>query len=144
MLLLRLTYCSARNFTLIARFAVLAPATQLRRRLAARSLSRNVFHVAVPRLRLAPLKLARCPRSLAPTLVALPSMSLIPQLHSAGFAGPCADEKRQQNGGVRSDDFIAQSSSKRIDLHFFRVDNPKTFRGRQQCAQDPDQDSVSG
>ena len=28
------------------------------------------------------LKLFRCPRSLAPTLVALPSMSLIPQLHS--------------------------------------------------------------
>src|SRR6266568_5194164 len=28
------------------------------------------------------LKLVRCPRSLAPTLVALPSMSLIPQLHS--------------------------------------------------------------
>src|SRR5213078_3925221 len=28
------------------------------------------------------LKLVRCPRSLAPTLAALPSMSLIPQLHS--------------------------------------------------------------
>jgi hypothetical protein len=28
------------------------------------------------------LKLIRCPHSLAPTLVILPSMSLIPQLHS--------------------------------------------------------------
>ena len=48
------------------------------------------------------------------------------------LAGPRADEKRQQNGCVRRNDFIAQSSSKRVDLHFFRVDNPETFRGRQQ------------
>src|ERR1700730_15193900 len=36
---------------------------------------------------LAPLKLARCPHSLAPPLVALPSMSLIP---SAPFGEACA------------------------------------------------------
>jgi len=31
------------------------------------------------------LKLARCPRSLAPTLVTFPSMSLVPSLHSAAM-----------------------------------------------------------
>jgi hypothetical protein len=41
------------------------------------------FYVADPS---APLKLVRFPRSLAPTLVALPSMSLIPQLHSRSVA----------------------------------------------------------
>jgi hypothetical protein len=40
---------------------------------------RFTFYVADPS---APLKLVRCPRSLAPTLVALPSMSLIRQLYS--------------------------------------------------------------
>jgi hypothetical protein len=34
--------------------------------------------IYVARRPAAPLKLIRCPRSLAPTLVALPSMSLIP------------------------------------------------------------------
>src|SRR5436190_18235626 len=50
---------------------------------------RDVFYVALP---FTPLKLVRCPHSLAPTLVALPSMSLIP---SAPF-----DDAGARNGPI--------------------------------------------
>ena len=48
------------------------------------------------------LKLVRCPRSLAPTLVALPSMSLIPQLHSR------RDRSDRECGDFRRADRIAR------------------------------------
>ena len=53
----------------------------------------------------APLKLVRCPRSLAPTLVALPSMSLIP---SAPF--PICGNRRQCGRCNREKILLRQSS----------------------------------
>ena len=92
---------------------------------------------------LAPLKLVRCPRSLAPTLVALPSMSLIPVApfalsHSLSRRGDLTVHLARSHGSI--DSFVP---TKLICYHY-RLDRPSRSFPRLDCRTPPSRPRPNG